>query len=92
MLMSAPADMASMKALVPDWAMVPRLVIISALVMPMPESMIVSELFDLSGTRRMNSSGLASRTDLSVSDWWRILSRASDELEISSRRKISLFE
>ena len=90
--MSAPADMASMKALVPDWAIVPRLVIISALVLPMPESMMVSVLFDLSGTRRMYSSGLASSTDLSVSDWWRTLSSASDELEISSRRKISLLE
>ena len=61
--------MASMNAFVPDWAMVPRLVIISALVMPMPESMIVSVLFDLSGTSRMYSSGFESRTDLSVSDW-----------------------
>merc|ERR1711908_51697 len=55
--------------LVPDCAMVPRLVIISALVMPTPESMIVSVLFDLSGTRRMYSSGLPSSTVLSVSDW-----------------------
>ena len=92
MLMSAPACIASMNALVPDCAMVPRLVIISALVMPTPESMIVSVLFDLSGTRRMKSSGFESSTALSVSDWWRILSSASDEFEMSSRRKISLLE
>ena len=72
--------------------MVPRLVIISALVMPMPESTMVSVLLALSGTRRMYSSGLPSSTDLSVSDWWRILSSASEAFEMSSRRKISLFE
>ena len=56
MLMLAPADMASMKALV------------------------------------LHRSGLASSADLSVSNRWRTLSRASNELEISSRRKISLLE
>ena len=42
-----------MNALVPDRAMVPRLLMRSDLVMPMPESMMVSVLFSLSGTMRM---------------------------------------
>ena len=41
MLMSPPAAIASMNALVPDFAMVPRLLISSFLVMPMPESSMV---------------------------------------------------
>lgn len=44
-LMSAPALRASMKALVPDFAMVPRLFTRSALVIPIPLSSIVRELF-----------------------------------------------
>eukprot|EP00444_Apocalathium_aciculiferum_P000970 CAMPEP_0183394302 /NCGR_PEP_ID=MMETSP0370-20130417/8484_1 /TAXON_ID=268820 /ORGANISM="Peridinium aciculiferum, Strain PAER-2" /LENGTH=38 /DNA_ID= /DNA_START= /DNA_END= /DNA_ORIENTATION= len=36
MEMSPPAAMASMKALVPDFAMVPRLLMSSFFVMPMP--------------------------------------------------------
>lgn len=43
-LMSAPALRASMKALVPDLAMVPRLFTRSALVMPIPESSMVRVL------------------------------------------------
>ena len=76
----------------PDRAMVPRLFTRSAFVMPMPESMMVSVLLALSGMMWMYSSGFDSRSDLSVSDWKRILSSASLELEISSRRKISLLE
>ena len=60
--------------------------------MPMPESMMVSVLLALSGMMWMYSSGFDSRSDLSVSDWKRILSSASLELEMSSRRKISLLE
>lgn len=44
-LMSAPALRASMKALVPDLAMVPRLFTRSAFVMPIPESSMVNVLF-----------------------------------------------
>merc|ERR1719322_1000159 len=47
--MSAPADKASMNALVPDLAMVPRLLIMSALVIPIPESMRVRVLASTSG-------------------------------------------
>ena len=89
---SAPAESASMKAFVPERAMVPRLLIRSALVIPIPESVIVRVLAVLSGTTRMKSSGCASRRDLSVRPSKRILSSASLELEMSSRRKISLFE
>ena len=50
MEMSPPAAMASMKALVPDLAMVPKLLMSSFLVMPMPESSMVKVEFVLSGT------------------------------------------
>ena len=56
MEMSAPAERASMKALVPDLAMVPRLLIMSALVMPTPESMMVRVLASVSGMILMKSS------------------------------------
>lgn len=42
----------------------------------------------LSGMTRISMLGSESNTDLSVRDWYRILSRASLELEMSSRRKI----
>ena len=57
-----------MKALVPDLAIVPRFLISSDLVMPIPESQIVSVLFALSGMIVMNISGSDSRRDGSVSD------------------------
>ena len=50
MEMSPPAAMASIKALVPDLAMVPKLLMSSFLVMPMPESSMVKVEFVLSGT------------------------------------------
>lgn len=37
---------------------------------------------------RISMLGSASKTALSVRDWYRILSRASLEFEMSSRRKI----
>jgi hypothetical protein len=57
--------------------------------MPMPESVSVSVLLALSASMWMKSSGWESRTDLSVRDWKRTLSSASEALEMSSRRKIS---
>ena len=89
---SAPADSASMNAFVPDRAIVPRLLTRSALVMPTPESRIVSVPAALSGMRRMKSSGSDSSRLLSVSASWRILSSASDALEMSSRMATSLLE
>ena len=50
MEMSPPAAIASMKALVPDLAIVPKLLMSSFLVMPMPESSMVNVEFVLSGT------------------------------------------
>ena len=57
-----------MNALVPDLAMVPRLLIMSALVIPMPESMMVSVLASLSGMILMDSSLLLSSFEASVRD------------------------
>lgn len=54
----------------PGWY-APRLLTRSALVMPTPESRMVSVLLVLSGCRWMNSSGSDSSTLLSVSDWKR---------------------
>ena len=64
----------------------------SALVMPTPESAIVSVLASLSGIRWMKSSGSAASAALSVRLAWRILSSASDALEMSSRIATSLLE
>lgn len=58
-LMSAPALRASMKALVPDLAMVPRLFTRSALVMPTPVSSIVRVLFACGGVEAERSSRIS---------------------------------
>ena len=92
MLMSAPAEMASMKALVPDLAMVPKLLINSALVIPIPVSQRVRVLLVLSGMILMPRFGSVSSCSGSVMDLYLILSRASEALEMSSLRKMSLFE
>lgn len=76
------------KSAVPDLAMVPRLLTRSWRVMPMPESMMCSSRFSGSALMRMLRSGFVSSTSRSVSDRSRILSSASDPLEINSRRKI----
>ena len=54
---SPPAAMASMKAFVPDLAIVPKLLINSFLVMPIPESSIVKVEFVLSGMILMKKFG-----------------------------------
>lgn len=76
----------------PDFAIVPRLLTRSAFVIPIPVSRRVRILFSLSGVMRMKRSLPESRTEGSVRDAYRILSMASDALEMSSRRKISLLE
>ena len=53
-----------MNALVPDFAMVPRLLISSFLVMPMPESSMVKVEFVLSGMILMKKLGWAYETQL----------------------------
>jgi len=90
--MSAPAETASMNALVPDLAMVPKLFISSDLVMPMPVSHIVSVLLVLSGIILISRFGSVSSYSGSVIDLYLILSRASEELEMSSLKNISLWE
>ena len=57
--MALGAHLASMKALVPDFAMVPKLLISSFLVMPIPESSMVKVEFVLSGTILMKKLGWA---------------------------------
>ena len=78
--MSAPADRASMNAFVPDLAMVPRLLIMSALVIPIPESMMVSVLESLSGMILMPSSVLPSSLEASVRDSY--LASAGSECDL----------
>lgn len=68
MLMSAPAVSASMKALVPDLAIVPKLLTRSALVMPMPVSMMVRVPASLFGMILMYKSLPLSSLEASVND------------------------
>ena len=79
-----------MKALVPDLAMVPRLVMSSCLVIPIPVSMRVMVLVALSGMMSILKEGSSLVISGSVSDLYLILSRASDALEMSSLKKIYL--
>ena len=64
----------------------------TALVMPIPVSTIVRVLLALSGMMSMRRSLPESSLDGSERASYLILSRASEELEMISRRKISLFE
>ena len=79
-----------MLTFVPDIAIVPRLLTRSAFDIPIPVSRMVRILFSLSGTIRMYNSFSESKTEGSIREAYRILSRASEQLEMSSRRKISL--
>jgi len=79
-----------MKALVPDLAMVPKLVMSYCLVIPIPVSLRVRELVALSGMIYMWNEGSSLVISGSVKDLYLILSRASEALEMSSLRKISL--
>ncbi|KAI9333264.1 hypothetical protein BDR26DRAFT_868463 [Obelidium mucronatum] len=92
MEISAPELRASMKALVPDLAIVPRLLTRSVLVIPIPASRMSRVLLAMSGVMRINSSFSESSFEASVRDSYLILSKASEALEISSRKKISLLE
>ena len=80
-----------MKALVPDLAMVPKLVINYCLVIPIPVSTRVRVLVALSGMMSILKLGSSLAMSGSVKDLYLILSRASDAFEINSLRKISLF-
>src|ERR1700722_6759162 len=76
---------------VPDLAMVPRCEIASSRLMPMPLSRIVSVPAAGSASIQMASSPSLPSSDGSDSDRNRSLSLASEALEMSSRRKISLW-
>ena len=92
--MSPPFCICSRNAEVPDLAMVPKFSLSSALVMPTPRSRMDSTPFSLSTLILMSrlASSPAPRTDSSVRERNRILSRESLPLEMSSRRKMSLLE
>lgn len=83
-----------MKALVPDLAMVPKLLINSYLVIPIPVSQIVKVFSDLLGTILILKLGSMSNLapSVSVMDLYLILSKASEALEINSLKKTSLLE
>lgn len=83
-----------MKALVPDLAIVPKLLINSYLVIPIPVSHKVKVLLVFEGITLILKFGSISNLALSAStiDLYLILSKASDALEINSLKKISLFE
>ena len=76
----------------PDLAIVPRLFTSSVLVIPIPVSKIVRVLFSLFGMIEISRLGSDSNTLLSVSPWYLILSRASEELETNSLRNTLLLE
>ena len=81
-----------MNSRVPLLAIVPRWATASSDDMPMPLSVIVMVLASLSKATRTSRSVLPSYSSgLSIASK-RSLSHASDAFEISSRRKISLFE
>lgn len=69
MEISAPEDKASMKALVPDLAIVPKLLTKSALVIPTPVSRIVKVPSSLLGVILTNNSFSVSRAEESVKAW-----------------------
>jgi len=79
-----------MNCLVPDLAMVPRLFTKSDFVKPIPVSWMIKVLFALSGMMEILRSFSESRTDGSERELYRILSRASEALEINSRRKTAV--
>jgi hypothetical protein len=94
MEISAPELRASMKALVPDLAMVPKLLTNSYLDIPIPVSQMVKVFSPLLGTILILKLGSTSNLapSGSVMDLYLILSRASEALEISSLKKTSLLE
>lgn len=76
----------------PDLAIVPISSTRSSRVMPMPLSRTVKVRASLSTSSEMCRSLMSTPARLPVSDSSLSLSRASEAFEISSRRKMSLFE
>merc|ERR1719235_7120 len=91
---ASPFCIASRKLEVPDFAMVPRLFTRSSFVIPTPVSRSRRTLFARSKEMRIFSLAWSPSPSASGSDRARkrILSRASEAFEMSSRRKISFFE
>jgi hypothetical protein len=81
-----------MNSRVPLLAMVPRLSIASCWDSPMPLSSIVRVRAALSNVTRTSSVGASSYSVGSANASKRSLSHASDALDTSSRRKMSLLE
>ena len=81
-----------MNSRVPLLAMVPRCCTASSALMPMPLSRMVMVLALSSNQTRTSRLGASSNSALLSSASKRSLSQASDALETSSRRKISLLE
>ena len=79
-----------MNALVPDLAIVPKLVINYCFVIPIPVSRKVRVFEVLSGIISILKFGSSLIISGSVKDLYLILSRASDALEINSLKKIYL--
>jgi len=81
-----------MNYLAPDLAMVPKHEIKSALVIPIPVSLITSKFFSGNGVISILNSFYSPNMSLFVKDKNDILSHASDAFDISSLRNISLVE
>lgn len=77
--------------MVPDLATVPRLLIRSYLVIPIPESYTERVLASSSNSILMANSVRSPRIEGSYTDMNLILSRASEAFEITSLRKISFW-
>ncbi len=81
-----------MKSLVPLLAIVPRWSIASCSLMPMPLSVMVSVWASLSNATRTSRLGASSYRPVLFRASKRSLSQASDALDTSSRKKMSLLE
>ena len=85
-----PAARASIKFFVPDLAIVPKLLIRSSFVIPIPVSIIVRVFFSVFGIISICKFDSESSLEESVKLWYLILSRASEEFDTNSRKKTSL--
>jgi hypothetical protein len=81
-----------MNYLAPDLAIVPRQLIRSSLVIPIPVSLTVSVLLASSGITSTRSSFYSPKTSGLVNDKNYILSQASEAFDIISLRNISFVE
>jgi hypothetical protein len=87
-----PWSYASRNFLVPELAMIPKHWTRSVLLIPIPVSSMIRVLLVLSGMTRMRMFGSVSNSSGAVMERYLILSSASEQLEINSLKKISLFD